>query len=602
MPVPFHGGLQLGLPAARRAAAPLDAASVPTWCTSCRRVRSAARPAAWRGRLGIPLTSSFHTNFPSYGRHYGFGWLEPLAMRYLRSFHAAAGVTIVPTRQVHDQLAAAGFQHLAIVGRGVDTTTFHPGRRSDALRRSWGAGPADLVALVVGRLAPEKNVPLAVRAYRAMAEVRPGTRLVLVGDGPERARLQAALPEAVFTGMLRGDALAAHYASADVFLFPSLTETFGNVTLEAMASGLAVVAYDDAAAAQHIRPVRERPAGAARRRGRAGRARAPARPAAGPRPPAGPGRPRGGRGRELGRGGRRVQRASGGGGVAAEDGRGASSPSRAPGSGAAAPAAASTRSSRPRVRLCALLKTTPARSRRSSSERTASSGRQRTRKPSRATRIISSVSSLTGRSSRKPATASKTSRRTPMFEPGRRGHAQPVQQPLGRHERAAVARVRRGRPLRTVERVGVEHGRQRVPVAGLEAHVDVREEEHASPRGPGADLPRGGDAAGRADDARARRAQLLGQPVGPVAARVDHHQLDRGRQAGEERRQVLALVLRRHDHADVVERVHDSTVAPCPYQRAADAAGPSGGGAAGRRNVAPSQWRPKRSANRRSRT
>jgi len=110
------------------------------------------------------------------------------------------------------------------------------------------------VALVVGRLAPEKNVPLAVRAYRAMAEVRPGTRLVFVGDGPERARLQAALPEAVFTGMLRGEALGAHYASADVFLFPSLTETFGNVTLEAMASELAVVAFDDAAAAQHIRP------------------------------------------------------------------------------------------------------------------------------------------------------------------------------------------------------------------------------------------------------------------------------------------------------------------------------------------------------------
>jgi glycosyltransferase involved in cell wall biosynthesis len=110
------------------------------------------------------------------------------------------------------------------------------------------------VALVVGRLAPEKNVPLAVRAFRAMAEARPGTRLVLVGDGPERRHLQAALPEAVFPGMLRGDALCAHYASADVFLFPSLTETFGNVTLEAMASGLAVVAYDDAAAAQHIRP------------------------------------------------------------------------------------------------------------------------------------------------------------------------------------------------------------------------------------------------------------------------------------------------------------------------------------------------------------
>jgi glycosyltransferase involved in cell wall biosynthesis len=253
VPVPFHGGLQLGLPAggqlrrlwARERPDLVHLVSEGPLGWSARRL---AR------RLGIPVTSSFHTNFPSYGRHYGLGWLAPLALRYLRSFHASAGVTIVPTRQVHDQLAAAGFRHLAVVGRGVDTAAFHPRRRSDALRCSWGAGPADLVALVVGRLAPEKNVSLAVRAYRAMAEVRPGTRLVLVGDGPERARLQRALPEAVFTGMLRGDSLAAHYASADVFLFPSLTETFGNVTLEAMASGLAVVAYDDAAAAEHIRP------------------------------------------------------------------------------------------------------------------------------------------------------------------------------------------------------------------------------------------------------------------------------------------------------------------------------------------------------------
>jgi glycosyltransferase involved in cell wall biosynthesis len=253
VPVPFHGGLQLGLPAAgtlgrlwtRERPDLVHLVSEGLLGRSARRVAQ---------RLGIPLTSSFHTNFPSYGRHYGLGWLEPLAMRYLRTFHAAAGVTIVPTRQVRDQLAAAGFQHLAVVGRGVDTTGFQPSRRDEALRSTWGAGPADLVALVVGRLAPEKNVPLAVRAYRAMVEARPGTRLVVVGDGPERGRLQAALPDAVFTGMLRGEALAAHYASADVFLFPSLTETFGNVTLEAMASGLAVVAYDDAAAAQHIRP------------------------------------------------------------------------------------------------------------------------------------------------------------------------------------------------------------------------------------------------------------------------------------------------------------------------------------------------------------
>jgi glycosyltransferase involved in cell wall biosynthesis len=337
VPVPFHGGLQLGLPSGallrrlwtrERPDLVHLVSEGPLGCSARRLAR----------RLGIPVTSSFHTNFPSYGRHYGLGGLAPLAMRYLRSFHAAAEVTIVPTRQVHDQLAAAGFRHLAIVGRGVDTATFHPGRRSDALRRSWGAGPADLVALVVGRLAPEKNVPLAVRAYRAMAEELPGTRLVLVGDGPERARLQAALPEAVFTGMLRGDALAAHYASADVFLFPSLTETFGNVTLEAMASGLAVVAYDDAAAAQHIRPFAS---GLLAPRGDAAELIAHARRLA-QQPELV---------RRLGPAAREAVAAISWDAVgaafsglleeaASPDGRGASSPSRARGSGVAAPAAA----------------------------------------------------------------------------------------------------------------------------------------------------------------------------------------------------------------------------------------------------------------------
>jgi len=104
----------------------------------------------------------------------------------------------------------------------------------------------------VGRLAAEKNLQLVLAAYRALRTIRPATRLVLVGDGPLAARLQARHPEIVFPGMRIGADLAAHYASADLFLFPSLTETFGNVTLEAMASGLAVVAFDYAAAHRHI--------------------------------------------------------------------------------------------------------------------------------------------------------------------------------------------------------------------------------------------------------------------------------------------------------------------------------------------------------------
>jgi glycosyltransferase involved in cell wall biosynthesis len=121
------------------------------------------------------------------------------------------------------------------------------------LRRQWGVGDDGLVVMCVGRMAPEKNLPLVLQTYQAMGLVRPDSRLVLVGDGPERARLQREHPDAVFTGMRTGEDLAAHYASADIFLFPSITETYGNVTLEAMASGLAVVAYDYAAAREHIR-------------------------------------------------------------------------------------------------------------------------------------------------------------------------------------------------------------------------------------------------------------------------------------------------------------------------------------------------------------
>lgn len=107
----------------------------------------------------------------------------------------------------------------------------------------------------VGRIAAEKNLALLARSFRALQERYPEQRLklIMVGDGPQRASLQKELPDAVFCGVQRDQTLAAHYASADLFLFPSLSETFGNVLLEALASGLAVVAYDQAAAAQHIR-------------------------------------------------------------------------------------------------------------------------------------------------------------------------------------------------------------------------------------------------------------------------------------------------------------------------------------------------------------
>jgi glycosyltransferase involved in cell wall biosynthesis len=204
-------------------------------------------------RAGIPISSDFHTNFHSYSRHYGFGMLAGVVAGYLRSLHNRAGCTLVPTAEMKEALEALAFERVEIAGRGVDTRLFNPARRSERLRAAWGCQGSEIVALHVGRLAPEKNLGLFVEAALAMRAIVPSVRIVLVGDGPQHGILRNRHPEFVFAGMRTGEDLAAHYASADAFLFPSVTETFGNVTLEAMASGLAVVAYDYAAAQQHLR-------------------------------------------------------------------------------------------------------------------------------------------------------------------------------------------------------------------------------------------------------------------------------------------------------------------------------------------------------------
>ncbi len=251
VPIPRYQELKLGLPAKRRLmrmwqADPPDLVHVVTEGPLGGSALRAAKS------LGLPVASDFHTNFHSYSKHYGFGVLGKLVTGYLRSLHNKADCTMVPTQQMKDELEALGFERLTVVGRGIDTTLFNPSRRNRELRASWGCNGDQTVALYVGRLAPEKNLRLFVDAAKAMIAVDPGVKVVIVGDGPEGPRLRRLHPEFVFAGMRRGEDLASHYASADVFLFPSITETFGNVTTEAMASGLAVAAYDYAAAAQFL--------------------------------------------------------------------------------------------------------------------------------------------------------------------------------------------------------------------------------------------------------------------------------------------------------------------------------------------------------------
>lgn len=252
LPIPRYPQLRLGLPMKR--------ALLSHWTQRRPDLVHVATegPLGWSAlqaarKLKLPVSTDFRTNFQAYSRHYGVGWLRQPIAAYLRKFHNMAHCTMVPTPELQRELAAMGFERLLVVARGVDTDRFSPAKRSDALRASWGVAPEQPVLLSVGRLAAEKNLDLLVRSWQAMRQVRPDLMLVVVGDGPERAALQQACPDARLVGALGGEALAQHYASADLFLFPSLTETYGNVTPEALASGLALLAFDYAAAAELVR-------------------------------------------------------------------------------------------------------------------------------------------------------------------------------------------------------------------------------------------------------------------------------------------------------------------------------------------------------------
>lgn len=203
--------------------------------------------------LGIPVASGFHTNFHQYMEQYRMGGLQPLAMAYLRNFHQRADCTLTPSVDVLEKLQANGFKNVHLLGRGVDTGLYAPEKRSEALRADWGARPGSPVAVIVGRVAAEKNFDLAMAAFEQMRTAVPDMQCVVVGDGPLREKLTSKHGWVHLAGARTGEDLARHYASADVLLFPSETETFGNVVLEGMASGLVKVSYDYAAAGLHVR-------------------------------------------------------------------------------------------------------------------------------------------------------------------------------------------------------------------------------------------------------------------------------------------------------------------------------------------------------------
>jgi glycosyltransferase involved in cell wall biosynthesis len=199
----------------------------------------------------VPVINVYTTDVPQYLSYYRLGALRPLAWRLLRWMARRSRATLCPTEHVRAGLAARGFPRLHVWGRGVDTALFHPSRRSAAMRdRLSGGDPGKPLVLYVGRLAKEKSVGDLAAALRRLE----GVRGAIVGDGPERGAIEQAftgLP-AVFTGYLRGETLAEAYASADVFAFPSPSETFGQVVLQAMASGLPAVVVEGTAPAELV--------------------------------------------------------------------------------------------------------------------------------------------------------------------------------------------------------------------------------------------------------------------------------------------------------------------------------------------------------------
>ena len=251
VPIPGYPLLRMGLPAGGR----------------LRRAWSAERPdlvhVATEGplglsaikaarALGVPVTSSFHTNFHAYAHHYRISPFRNAALAWLRYVHNLTQRTFVPTAALCAELSAQGFRNLAVLSRGVDTRQFMPERRSQALRNEWGVGPTDPVVIHVGRMAAEKNYPLLMRAFAAMRKANPACRFVLAGEGPLRRALMRAHPDCIFAGFFSRDEIGRYYASADIYVHASQTETFGNVLTEAMASGLAAAAFDYAAAKIHL--------------------------------------------------------------------------------------------------------------------------------------------------------------------------------------------------------------------------------------------------------------------------------------------------------------------------------------------------------------
>jgi len=239
VPFPLYPAVRLSLPRAQRVAAFLDAFA-PDLIHVHTEGPLGAVGRRYALRRGLPLVTSFHTDFPAYSRQYGLGALEPAVWSWLHWFHPPARLTLTPGTAIRAELARRGIGHATVWGRGVETAAFHPGRRDPSWRRWLAGGDDTVIALHVGRLAREKNLDVLTKAWQ-LAYKALGQRVtfVVAGEGPYARRIAARLPFVRLLGFLPRQHLARLYACADL-----CTETCGLVALEAMSSGVPVIAAD----------------------------------------------------------------------------------------------------------------------------------------------------------------------------------------------------------------------------------------------------------------------------------------------------------------------------------------------------------------------
>lgn len=199
----------------------------------------------WARKNSVPVVSSFHTNFTSYLKYYKLGLMEPLGWKYLRWFYGQCEHVYVPTESMAQELRDQQIDtNLKIWARGIDVEKFNPSYRNPSWRKKVGFSEDDIVVTFVSRLVWEKNLELFADVVQDVQKTEPKLKALVVGEGPAMTGLKQMMPNAAYLGFLKGEELSSAYANSDIFFFPSDTETFGNVTLEAMASGLPCLVAD----------------------------------------------------------------------------------------------------------------------------------------------------------------------------------------------------------------------------------------------------------------------------------------------------------------------------------------------------------------------